>query len=85
MIATEGRVVVIYLGLLQPKKSLEKVMIGHQYSKVVLMQLSDTTLSRYSHEICARIPALYILLAPLVPSLSGGGLYGLQPNMNWGT
>ena len=72
MIATEGRVVVIYLGFLQPKKSWEWDIFGHRYSKIVSMQSRSVTLARYLHTICAHILPYYILLSPLVPSRSGG-------------
>ena len=71
MIATEGRVVVIYLGFLQPKKSLEQAIVGRPSSKIALMQSRNATLARCLHVICARNLPHYIPLSPPFPSLSG--------------
>ena len=67
IIAMVERVVVIYLGLLHPKKQLEWVTIGHQSSKIVLMRSSDATLSKCLHGICAHTSPRYILLSSSLP------------------
>ena len=72
MISIEGRVVVIYLGFLQPKKSWERDIFGHRSSNIALMRSRSVTLTRCLHAICAHILPRYILLSPPVPSPSGG-------------
>ena len=84
MISMVGHVVVIYLGLLQPKKSLEWVIIGRRYSNIVLMWLSGATFSRCLHEMCACIPPSYILLSLVVPSPSGGWTLWIATQLHLG-
>ena len=72
MIATEGRVVVYYMGFLQPKTFCEQVIFGRPYLKIALMQSRGATLARCLHGICILTMPLYIPLSPPVPSPGGG-------------
>ena len=72
MISTEGRVVVIYLGFLQPKKSWERDIFGCRSSNIVLMRTRSVTLAKCLQAICAPIQPCYILLSLPIPLLSGG-------------
>jgi hypothetical protein len=67
MIATKGLVVVIYLGLRQPKKYCEPVTSGPPSLKIVLKQLSSVTPTRCSLEkMCSHPTPLHpvIIVGP---------------------
>ena len=72
MISMEGHVVVIYLGFLHPKKYLEQAIFGHPSLRIALMRSRSSTLARFFHVICTRIPP------PLHPIVTAG------PFTNWG-
>jgi hypothetical protein len=72
MTVTVGHVVVIYLGLRQPKIYCEPVIFGHQFLKIALKWSRSVTLARCSLRKCAHTQPLFTQSSPSVPSPSGG-------------
>jgi hypothetical protein len=84
MILMVGLVVVIYLGLRQPKKYCDLVICVCLSLKIVSKQSRSVTLSRCSLGICARVQPLFTRSSLSVPSPSGGAFWRLQTSFSWG-
>ena len=62
---------VIYLGLLQPKRYCTPGTFGHRSSKIVLLSLKSVIPIKSSHVRCVQIQLHSIMLSPSAPSPNG--------------